>query len=552
MKKKLLALFLTAAMTVACLAGCGGNDGGSSTEQGNAGASNAAGTENAAGGADDGGAAADSNFNETGYPIVNEPITLKVMIAIRDVDSLIDFADMPGVQRLEEETGIHVEWEVIKGSDWDTKVNLAFASNEYPDVIIAPNSGLDDEEYGVTQGIIIPLDDLIDQYMPNYTSRRDAEDDDPTVSLVASDGQIYSVGYLVGQNINTNQHYFINQDWLTELNLETPANIDELTEVLRQFKTAHPDGVPLEMGLDTGFYGIRYILPLFGLPCDPDKWIYIDDNKQVQFLPMQENFRKCMEWLHTLYDEGLVDPEVLSQDLNTIETKLKEGNVGFFPAWRLLAMGFDDGVAKNSVLWMPDSSASLYRYLELAKPGAFVTCTNENVPATMRWLDAMLETEMMFSLYYGEEGTGDQHTGWEYNAENGKIDSTNDGSVEVKNYIDCNTMFFGPGKYLSEVFNMPEQRLEKTDYSLKYDAAGVIQKYSDDYLDMVPLTSEQLQTITLKETDIQNAVIESLTPFITDGVTDESWNAFVSKFDGMDIEGYVKMYQDALDTMTLD
>ena len=108
--------------------------------------------------------------------------------------------------------------------------------------------------------------------MPNFTSRRDAEDNDPTVSLVASDGKIYSVGYLVGQNINTNQHFFINQEWLDALNLETPKNVDELTEVFRAFKTGDPNGngeadeIPLEMGLDTGFNGIRYMLPLFGLP----------------------------------------------------------------------------------------------------------------------------------------------------------------------------------------------------------------------------------------------------------------------------------------------
>lgn len=74
-----------------------------------------------------------------------------------------------------------------------------------------------------------------------------------------------------------------------------------------------------------------------------------------------------------LYDEGLVDPELVSQDFNTVETKLKEGNVGFFTAWRLVAMAYDDGVASNSVLWMPDSNAKLYRYLELCKQGAFVT-----------------------------------------------------------------------------------------------------------------------------------------------------------------------------------
>lgn len=499
--------------------------------------------------------AENSNFNETGYPIVNEPITLNVMMAIRDQDSLTNTDEMPALQRLEEQTNIHVEREIIKDSDWDTKLNLAFASGEYPDIIICCSSSVDDEEYGVTQGIVIPLDDLINQHMPNYTSRRDAEEDDPTVSLIASDGQVYSVGYLVGQNINTQQHFFINQDWLDALDLDTPDNVDDMTDVLRAFANNDPNGngdtdeVALEMDMDIGFYGIRYMLPLFGLPVDPDKWIYIDDEKQVQFAPVQDKFREGMEWFHTLYEEGLLDPEVFSQDGTTIGTKLAEGNVGFFAAWRLLAMGFDDGVAANSVLWTPDS-ASLYRYLEIATDGAYITCTNQYVAESMRWLDAMLETEMMFSLHYGEEGTADQGSGWEYD-ENGKINSTVDGTTETESWFGSNALFFAPGIYISETFNMPEQRIEKTEYCDLYDKAGLIQKYSNDYLDMAPLTSDQLASCTLVETDIKNAVAENMTAFIKDGVTDDSWNTFVTMFDNMGVADYVQMYQDAIDTMDL-
>ena len=546
MKRKLLTLCLATTLAMTSLAGCGdggnGNTAGS-TQQGNA--------------ADNSQTASGSNFNETGYPIVTEPITLKVMMAIRDIDSIEDPSNMPAIQRLEELTGIRTEWEVIKGSDWNTKLNLAFASNEYPDVIIACNGDVDYEEYGVTQGILIPLDNLIDQYMPIYKERIEAENDDPTVSLTASDGQKYSIGYLVGQNINTNQHFFINQQWLDELNLETPTNVEELTEVLRAFKSGDPNGngeadeIPLEMGLDIGFNGIRYILPLFGVPCDPDKWIYIDDNKKVQFAATQDGFRQCMEWLHTLYSENLVDPEILSQDNNTLEAKLKTGNVGFCTLWRLKAMGFDEGVASNATLWMPDSSASLYRYLELARPGGFITSTNENAEATARWLDTLLDTEVQFSLYYGEQDATDG-TGWEYDA-NGMINSLNTNTNDtVHNFMDCNAMFFAPGQYLAKTFNMPEHRLEKSEYCEKYDAAGVIQKYSNDYLDMAPLTSAQLQSIALKETDINSAVVENLTPFITNGVTDDSWNAFVSLFDNMGVEEYIQMYQDALDTMDID
>lgn len=551
MKKRVIALLLTGAMLMASLTGCGGSSSDTSGSDGTA--ASTQGTESQSGASEVG---TSGNFNAEGYPIVNEEITLKVMLGIRDTDTMIAPEEMPAVQRLDELTGIKTEWEVVKGSDWSTKLNLMFASGEYPDVIISPNMDVDDEEYGVSQQLLIPLDSLIDQYMPIYNERVNAEDNDPTVSLIASDGQTYAVGYLVGQNINTNQHYFINQDWLDALNLETPTDMESLTEVLRKFKTDDPNGngqtdeVPLEMGLDTGFYGIRYILPLFGIPCDPEKWIYIDDNKKVQFVATQDGFRECMEWVNMCYKEGLVDAELLSQDLNTIETKLKAGNIGFFAAWRLLAMGFDDGVAKDSVFWMPESSASCYRYLEVARPAAFITVTNQNKEATMRWLDAMLDTETQFSLYYGEQDATDG-TGWTYN-ENGKIDSINDGTVEIRNYLDCNTMFFAPGMYISDTFNMPAQRVEKTEYSLKSDEAGIIQKYSNDYLDMAPLTSEQLQSSALTETDINNAVVENIANFVTNGVTDDSWNSFVSMFDGMGVADYVQMYQNAIDQMDIE
>lgn len=498
---------------------------------------------------------ASSNFNETGYPIVNESTTLKVMLGIRDVDSLINPNEMPEIQKLEKQTGIHIEWEVIKGSNWDTKLNLMFASGDLPDIILSPNCKVDDEEFGVTQQLIIPVDELAKKYMPNYMERIEVEVDDPTVGLVASDGQKYAVGYLVGQNINTNQHFFINQTWLDNLSLKAPTTFDELTEVLRAFKTDDPNGngendeVALEMGMDTGFYSVRYMLPMFGVPCDPEKWIYINDNKEVQFAPVQNEFKACMEWLHSLYEEGIIDPEVISQDINTIETKIKEGNVGFFTAWRLLAMGWDDTVAKDCTLYMPvapeGTTVSLYRKLEMANGGAYVTVANKHTAETMRWLDALLETETMFSLYYGSEGEG-----WIMN-ENGKIDSITQ-EKDVKDYLDCNTLFFAPGQYISSVFNMSPQRIEKTEYCQLYDEKDVIQKYSNDYLRLAPLTSEEIQSISLKETDINNAVVENAARFIINGVTDENWKSFIKLFDDMDVSNYMSLYQDAINKMDIE
>ena len=550
MRKKMLAALLAVTVFAAGLTGCGASAGGENPAEGSTAEQQSAA---AAGGVQEG---EGSNFNEEGYPIVKEPITLNIMLSIRDVDSLIEPNDMPAIQELEEKTGIHIEWEMIKAADWDTKLNLMFASGEYPDIILGSSGMVDVEEYGVTQQILLPVDELTQKYMPTYMERIAGEETDPTVSLTASDGKKYSVGYLGAADINTRLHFFINQTWLDNLGLAMPATLEELTDTLRAFKTDDPNGngqqdeVPMEIGLDSGFYGVSYMLPMFGIPISDDRWIYIDDEKKVQFVPTQEGFRQCMEWLHTLYEEELVDAEILSQDTNAVESKLSEGNVGFFTAWRLKAMGWDEGVMKDCTLYMPTApegtTSKLARLLEVAKSGAYITAANQYVPESMRWLDSLLDTETMYSLYYGPKGTG-----WDYD-ENGKIDTFVTDSSGTKNYLNVNTLFFAPANYVSNLVNMSPQGVEKSDYCQQYEDAGILQKYSNDYLGMAPLTSEQHADCELKETDIKNAVKENMAAFISEGVTDESWEAFVQLFDNMNIADYLSIYQDALNQMDLD
>ena len=183
----------------------------------------------------------------------------------------------------------------------------------------------------------------------------------------------------------------------------------------------------------------------------------------------------------------------------------------------------------------------------MATKGAYITATNAHIPESMRWLDSLLDTETMYSLYYGPEGEG-----WEYDAENHKINSIVTDTSGTKNCLDVNTLFFAPSNYISNTFNMSPQRIEKTTYCQAYEEAGFLQKYSNDYLTTAPLTAEEHATNSLIETDIKNAVEENMATFISEGVTDDSWNTFVKMFENMKVTEYVDMYQGAIDKMDLE
>ena len=82
----------------------------------------------------------------------------------------VAFNELWFFEQLEEKTGVHVDFQIVKDADWSTQLNLMFASGEYTDMIL--RNPVDIEEYGVTQGLLMPLDEyLTEEIMPNYMSR---------------------------------------------------------------------------------------------------------------------------------------------------------------------------------------------------------------------------------------------------------------------------------------------------------------------------------------------------------------------------------------------
>ena len=143
-KKKAAALTLALAFG---LAACSGNGGG-----GNAGAGS---------GPDTAGEA----FNKEGLPIVNEPVTLKVL-TMRWGSMGDTFTQNQWLKDLEADTNIKIEWEVMSSNDWAEQKSIMLASGTLRDIIIG-NQTFSDSDIVNNLSYFRPLDEYIDQYMPN-------------------------------------------------------------------------------------------------------------------------------------------------------------------------------------------------------------------------------------------------------------------------------------------------------------------------------------------------------------------------------------------------
>ena len=80
-------------------------------------------------------------FNETGYPIRDEVVTITV--AGRNAATL-DWNDTDMVAELEKCMGIKLECTSYEGDIWQTQLTLMFASDELPDLILSPNITLEE------------------------------------------------------------------------------------------------------------------------------------------------------------------------------------------------------------------------------------------------------------------------------------------------------------------------------------------------------------------------------------------------------------------------
>ena len=244
--------------------------------------------------------------------ITEEKQTLTVMRYIRDIDNI----QMDGLwynDHMEELTNVHIDYTTVSQSDFPMQLNLMYSSGEYPDLVIDGGNNVDLEMYGVDQGVFMPLDDLIENNMPNYKALM-ALNDLTYKSTMASDGHIYAIGYIADANAPaSNSFAFINKNWLAELGRELPTTIDELYDTLLAFKEAHSEGYIWEATFDEMFV---YMSQLWGIT-ENAKWYSITNDGKVVLNATQPGYREMVEFIAKCYESGILDPSCITQDGNT-------------------------------------------------------------------------------------------------------------------------------------------------------------------------------------------------------------------------------------------
>ncbi|MBU5441942.1 extracellular solute-binding protein [Paenibacillus sp. MSJ-34] len=479
--------------------------------------------------------------NATGFPIVDQPVKLKMFTRIAPVNG--PFKEMPVFQDYEKMSNVQVEFIEAPTDGFQEKKNLLFASNELPDALFRSGiSPLEAVRYG-SAGQLIPLEDLIDQYAPNLKKLME-EYPEIRAGITTPEGHIYAIPGIVTLGAARTDKKWINKKWLDKLGLKEPETTEELYEVLVAFRDQDPNGNgkpdEIPMTARAGLPIVHMMSGSFGLDLQLGYNINLENDKVNIWMGNDRN-KELLMYLNKLYKEKLLDPEVFSHKEAQYLAKQGSGNAGFF---------FDQ--TNNNFLSIQDQYVGIAppagphgdrlqsQALPIARDfGAFaITSVNKYPEVTMRWIDYFYSDEGSTMLRFGREGEHyELRDGIPYYKEDFLEDITN--QAKITPYAGGGAPHIISDKVAS--FINPPQVQEAQN---KLDPFMPKVKYA------APVFDEQTaQQVNVLRNDIDKYYEEQSTKFIVGSLSFDKWDEFQATLKKMKIDELEKLYQDAYDKM---
>lgn len=447
-------------------------------------------------------------------------------------------------------------------------------------------------QYGVDEGMLYPLETLF-SYMPSFSA---LIEEDPSIlaSITAPDGHVYGFPNLAGATQRSYMmRFFVNTEWLGQLNLEAPTNLDELYEVLCAFRDNDMNGngdttdeIPMCVSWN-GDYKLRaYILNAFGFCTTNDNSALLynaDGSAEAVYIPYTSLYKDYLAYMKKLWDANLLDPDMFTQDQNQVNAKFTDNLSGYTSCAGLSAVSatlqYNWACAKplvseqNSLMISPKQAS-------IATAGMFVinsNCEEEKAAAIANFVDSFFNpyTDILYKygptyssevIDGGEYGilSCDQH-GQYFDAETKKSVYVYDESVYSSNW-DYRTRLMSfwayPGYSCNgndKWYQLYAEKFPTTMIGMKWVAeqtgsvvssdvmdASAVDNWIPYYTPMLPnfyYSTEDLATVNTLKVLLDDYVSNAEAKFITGELSlDTDWDTFVSE-----LEAYgVKEYNDLL------
>jgi len=461
-----------------------------------------------------------------------------------------NMAETPYAKEIEKRTGVKVTYIHPTEAQRLEQFNLMVAAGDLPDMI--QYSWFENYPGGPARAIedkvIRPINDLIEKNSPNlkaYLAKNPGTD-----KLLKTDESKY-IGYPdVRLTFTGGYGNIIRKDWIEKLGMELPQTVDEWYAVLKAFQakfTKHPltgtalsgSRSPVKNHFLFGAYGIW--------------WGWYVDGGKVRYGQSEQAFRNVMSIYRKWYVDGLIDPEIVTNDKKAWEAKMLNGQAGVTVGWEGSSVGQWLEAMKGDPSFNVEGLAN-----PVSKRGE--KSFAESVDGGIGWPTAVTtkarnpEACATFADYgYGEKGHMLQNFGVEgetYTLENGVPKFTdlvykNPKGLNSKQVMELYLRAADEGMIIND------RRFQDLEYFRPQQQAAMKRRTfstaGDHNFPSVSLTTKEGEELAVIMTEVQTFVEEAFVKFLT-GITPlEDFDGYFKKLDDLGIKRAIQIQQAAYD-----
>lgn len=473
-------------------------------------------------------------------------------------------------KRLEEKTNVHIDWTCFVSDQFGDKKNLALAQfGALPDGLFVAGMNEYDLLRYARQGIIIPLENLIDKYMPNLKAVFEKYPE-YRVMVTAPDGHIYSFPWIeqLGAGKEAIQAIgnipYINKKWLDFLGLSVPETTKELEEVLIAFRD---NGAKLqqEFAIESDIIPMSFIindqdpailLNGFGKGYgDTGDHFAVTDEGKVIYTSVQEGYKEGIAWMHHLVEEKLVDAEAFTQDWSTYVAKGKNHRYGLCFTWDIANIDNYEDYVMLPALAGPEGLVNVTRQNGSETSGfdrgrAVLTSNCRNTALAAAWIDQMyvpIQSAQNNWGTYGEEGKAnifEMSTNDKGEPMLKHMALGDNSPVEIRENQSVN----GPLAILNEYYGVYVTEPDDAKWRLDNMHETYLSDMNSKYVfPNVFMSMEDTNRVSQLDTDIKKYAEQMKASWILNGGIEAEWESYIKKMEDYGLSEYLQIKQKYFD-----
>ena len=478
--------------------------------------------------------------------------------------------EMKSLQKIQEITGINIDFQVA--INYDAYLPMMTAKT-YPQILTAKNN----ERYAgrlaamYSDGVSVSLNEYMDEYMPNFKAiveenpqiGRDLRLDDGTYSYLT---RIYDTNDDKQRALTSTYGLAIRKDWLDNVGMDIPENMEEWYRVLKAFKTQDPNG---NGEADEEPYiacssGWKYFLPAYGIDDDPSIMVNNEGKEYVVFGYTTENYKAYLTEMNKWYTENLL---YYMFDKVSLENQRDRINGNFAGAWKGAIDHMEEDVVDSNinilrekspdakiaaVPWPKTPDGKRWCFSDISSVHRDTTVITSNAEkdgvaeACAYLLDYMLSEEGSTLLTWGIEGESYEVVGGEKQLMAGMdemVDFHGKKITTISLYADPTTIAFPTRGDIVADFILSQKSPEYVEACMTW-AKGDTSYKVQQTCQLTVAMQEEVSTI---EDEMKNYMTKMRQRFVTGRVPLTNYDSYVEQARLLGSETYTQIWQEAYD-----